>query len=88
MELRPASGAGEWRRVKQWQGKRAECNEVRGKGTILLLYRDCHQYRVCNISAGRKMADGVAIAGGVRLILMAGEHIWILGKLGLMFVCG
>ena len=34
------------------------------------------------------MADGVAIAGGVRPILMAGEHIWILGKLGLMFVCG
>ena len=85
---RPVSGACERRRVEQRQGKRAGCNEVRGKGTIRLLLCDDYRYRIGHISAASQMADGVALAGRVRLVMVAGGHIVACGKLFMMRVCG
>lgn len=85
---RPVSGAYERRRVEQRQGKRAGCNEVRGKGTIRLLLCDDYRYRIGHISAARQMANGVALAGRVRLVMVAGRHIVACGKLLMLRMCG
>ena len=82
---RPASGAGEGRRVEQWQGKCVGCGEVRSKGTICRLRCNNHQYRAGNISAAHQMADGMVFTGGVGLVVVTGRHVVMRGKLRL---CG